>query len=555
MSAMSAMPKPSLRTLLKIQLFGAFGIGKIINSRSPGGIAKFIAASVGIAFLALFVAGYAFAIGYGLVWLGAADIIPSLVVVACSLTSVISLFLKANGLLFNADNIDMTVSMPIPMWKIVVSRIAPMYGLSLAVSLVVGLPMLGIYLFSIDVGLLGILIGILLLLCLPAIPMAISLALAFLVAWAASRTPFADKLLSVIGLLASVALIVAIFFFQSIGSDSDFDLQTIESFVADFQARIASIWPPAIWATEALQGNLISLVLFFGASLATLGAMVLILSKVLLALNTLLASGAARRSKKIKDISVSESISKSASKNRSAFSALLMKEFKMWIGIPIYFMNTAVGPVLCLVVGILAAVVGSEALTNLIITSHEFSDFTSTNSFADLIPWVLGLFCSMTALTSCSTSLEGKTRWIMQAAPVSSSTVVAAKIVFHLLVIVPFAVISSLIAAISAAQTVMDVVLLLLIPVGFATYSACLGAFLDLRKPKYEWASAYEAVKRSANMAIVIFSGLLLVFAGIAASLVLGQDWELMGLLFGIALLAISALFARLALRCSLQDR
>ncbi len=557
------MPRGSLRTLLKIQLLGAFGIGTIVNSRSTKGMAKLIGAAAGLVFLALFLAAYSFAVGIVMVMSRAVDAIPPFAVIACGLASVVSLFTKANGALFNVGNIDMVVSMPIPMWKIVVSRVAPMYGMSLALCLLVGLPMMGIYFTHVGAGPIEVLTEMLLLFFTPAIPMAIALAVSFLVAWATSRTPFADKALSVLNAAVTIALIVAIFALQiNLNDVDDIDLQTIEGYASGFQVHLASIWPPSAWAEEALQGNVLYLLLFVGVSLTTLVAMLIVLSKTLLGINTLLASGAARRRSrrgehgraKAQTANTPAGVSKGIPKGRSLFGALLVKEFKLWAGTSAFFSNTVIGPVLCMIVGVGVAVVGPESISSLIASNEEYFVFADDLVIV-LIPWVMGFCCEMTVLTACSTSLEGKMRWIAQTAPIPSSTVIGAKIVFQLLVTIPAAMIAGAIIAISSALSAMDVILLFLIPIAFGTYSACLGAFLDVRKPKYEWASVYEVVKRSPNVSIVAISGIILLFGGIAVTLAIGENWRLPGLAFGIILLAVSALLARAAMRRSLQDR
>ena len=89
-------------------------------------------------------------------------------------------------------------------------------------------------------------------------------------------------------------------------------------------------------------------------------------------------------------------------------------------------------------------------------------------------------------------------------------------------------------------------------PLAGAALSSCLGAFLDARRPRFDWASAYEPVKRSANVAICIGTGFALVAAGIFATMNAGT---LAGLAVACAAAVAAALAGRSAMRIPMQDR
>ena len=179
----------SLAPLLRVQALGAFGVGRLMNDHDPKARRRLALAAVGVALLAVYVVAYMWAVGQAFVALGAAGALPGLAVAAVGVGCVFSTFAKANGLLFRFRDFDLVVSMPAPLWAVVVSRVAPLYGMGLVCSLVLGAPLMAAYLPVVGVTPAGVITALLVLLLAPALPVALALAASFCVAWAASRTP------------------------------------------------------------------------------------------------------------------------------------------------------------------------------------------------------------------------------------------------------------------------------------------------------------------------------------------------------------------------------
>lgn len=535
----------SLVPLLKVQALGAFGVGRLMNERDPKAKRKLVLAAIGIVLLTVYAVAYMWAIGQAFVALGAAEALPCLAVATAGVGCMFSTLIKANGLLFRLKDFDLVVTMPVPLWTVVVSRIVPLYGMGLVCSLVLGTPLMTAYLLAVGAVPASIIVAVLVLLLAPAIPLALALAVSFCAAWVASRMPFADRALGIVGVLSTVALVVGIMFATGgAGMSDQGDLSALAALGGQVKESVSTFWPPAAWAADAIGGSMPALVLYAGASVVSGGAAVAVLSIFLVPMNSLSSGG----SRKARDASMK------AGAPRKPLTALIRKEFRLWLGTPIYFMNTAPGPVFALAAAIAAAVAGPEVIASAMNVPGTDGD-TIGALMAGALPWALAFCMAMTSLTAASTSLEGSARWIAQTAPVPSSTVVGARIALNLLVTAPVSMIAGAIAAAGIAKTLPDAILLIIAPLAMGALASCLGAFLDVRRPHYDWSSEYEPVKRSASVGICISAGLLATLAGAAATLLAGDAGPAVGIAIALAVLVAAVFAGRAAMRIPLQDQ
>ena len=528
----------SLGPLLRVQLLGAFGVGRLLNERDPKAKRKLALAAVGVALLALLAVGYAWMIGSQLAAVGAAGALPALAVAVSGIGCVFSTFVKANGLLFGFKDFDLVVTMPAPLWAVAVSRTAPLYGMGLALSALMGGPLMAAYLLAVGAGPADVAAAVVVLMLAPAIPVAASVACSFAVAWAASRTAHASRALGIAGVAATVAIVVCVMAATGgMGSGDADDLRILASAGSLIEEAVVSFW-----ASAAMAGDAVALALYAAVSAATCVATVALLSRLIVPLNSLLASGGARRSVKARAVSGAE---------RTPLRAMVAKELRLWIATPIYLMNTAAGPALALVAAIAAAVAGPQILASAVNVPGADREALA-GMMAGAFPWALAFFMAMTSLTASSTSLEGGSRWIAQTAPVPASTLVGSKIAANLAVTVPASLVAGSVAAFAFSDGPASAALMLAAPLAGATLSSCLGALLDARRPRFDWASAYEPVKRSANVAICIGAGFALVAAGIFATMNAGTA---AGLAVACAAAVAAALAGRAAMRIPMQDR
>lgn len=120
---------------------------------------------------------------------------------------------------------------------------------------------------------------------------------------------------------------------------------------------------------------------------------------------------------------------------------------------------------------------------------------------------------TLTSTTAASLSLEGKNRWIMCSAPTQARTVYNSKIAVNLTVILPVLYISAIFIRIAIPCSLMQTVLLFIIPTVYTFFISVLGVYLNIKFPKYDWTSEYYAVKGGAISVLATVGG------GMASSL------------------------------------
>ncbi|WP_198009594.1 hypothetical protein [Olsenella profusa] len=347
-------------------------------------------------------------------------------------------------------------------------------------------------------------------------------------------------------MLVTVAIVVGVTLATGgAGASGQGGLDALVPMGGQLRGAVSALWPPAAWAADAMEGSVPALALYAGASVAATVAASAVLTRSLVPMNSLLSAGGLRRAR---------SASARADAPRRPFVALVRKELRLWTGVPIYLMNTAPGPIPALVAAITATAVGPEAIASAMSVSGANRE-AITVLMAGALPWVLAFCMAMTSLTASSTSLEGSARWIVQTAPVSSSTIVGAKLALSLLVTGPASVIAGTIVAVGVARTPLDAILCAMAPLAAGALASCLGAFLDVRRPHYGWSSAYEPVKRSVSVGICVGAGFLATLAGAAATLLAGGLGSVAGMAVALVVLAAAAFAGRAAMRVPLQDR
>ena len=150
---------------------------------------------------------------------------------------------------------------------------------------------------------------------------------------------------------------------------------------------------------------------------------------------------------------------------------------------------------------------------------------------------------TLTSTTAASLSLEGKNRWIMCSAPTQARTVYNSKIAVNLTVILPVLYVSAIFIRIAIPCSLMQTVLLFIIPTVYTFFISVLGVYLNIKFPKYDWTSEYYAVKGGAISVLATVGG------GMASSLtplylcIIFPHYQMM-IMFGITCLILLATLA-----------
>ena len=243
-------------SLLCVQARGAFGINRALHAHDTRQRLRLVLLGCCVALLAVLFGAYAGTYAAALAAVGARDAIPALAVALGSLAGVATTFLKANGQLFGFRDFDLVMSLPVPTWQVVLSRMGALYGMNLLFALVLAGPMLGVWaaghgepaqMASTAATM------VLVCLCMPLLPMAVTTILAYGLAALAARMRRAKVAAGLLGLLAVIALIAGSLALS--GGIGPQDAATQMAMLADMGGTLERIvcgaYPPAAWPRRA----------------------------------------------------------------------------------------------------------------------------------------------------------------------------------------------------------------------------------------------------------------------------------------------------------------
>lgn len=513
--------------------------------------ARFGLLAVAYILLGILAVVYLTLFGFALTSLGLGSSIPAFAVLIGAVAGVIFTFMKASGTLFGLADFDLIMSLPIPLRTVVASRLAALYGSAVALGAVVMLPLWGVYLALVDLSVWTVLCMAASLVLAPAIPTSIAIFLAFGVSAVSSRFRHAGIVYIVVALAAFSVFFVAMFAFNFSVQAGDHEqaMSQLEGLLVAADGTISAGWPPADWLARATRtGEALPLAAFVVVSLVACALTLEVIQRCYLSINSALSARTGRGTLS------AERLLTESSQTSSTFRALVVKEYRMLLGVPSYAFNCLFGYLLMLIMAVALAMVGMRGLVvafgaNDATLSPEIYSMVAA-TIGNLLPWALA-FCAIAGPSAaCSVSMEGRSAWLMATSPLSVRTILGAKLAANAL---PVAVTLTAGAVILVASGEVDVLgASQVMLTGFGTFylAVNIGLAADARRPNYGWTSPAEVVKRGFPVTLTVVGGMVLVavggIAGFALSMTLGA---IAGSIWNLAVGAIGAAGGQLIFR------
>ena len=545
-----------MRTLLlltRVQMLG------LLNSLAPvkSGLShnqrtlRVVGIAAAAILLGLLFVAYLGLMAVGLALVGLARILPALAVMLGSLAGVVFTFFKANGTLFGFKDYDLVMSLPVSRRMVVASRMAAIMGMALVIAVCAMAPLYVVYFLAVPSGAISVTAAVLSVALAPLAPTMLATFASYAITWVAARFRHASLAYALLGMAAILAVMGASFAFSAHAKDMGAveALQTIEQVGLTLESSITSAYPPAAWAgTAVVQGSPVAFAGFAIFTLGVSGACLEIMQRRYAALNAALAARSRRsgahepRAKRTSGVDA---------RMHTPFWAIVVKEVRTLLGIPTYAFNCLVGYVFTIGFAVLLASMGlQELLASGTVNGVELGAERVAALMGNIqlaLPWVLG-FCGLTCTSSVpSVSIEGRSAWLMATAPVSTRTMLGAKLASSA---IPFAASLALASGILLASgQVTPLGALECLLVGFGTFLlwVCVGMRVDVKHPNLTWINPQDVIKRGAPMLSCILGGLVYVLAlGTAifvASLIFGLAvGHALSLIVGIVSIALGAL-------------
>ncbi len=197
--------------------------------------------------------------------------------------------------------------------------------------------------------------------------------------------------------------------------------------------------------------------------------------------------------------------------------ALLRKEIYGYFSVPIYVVNTIIGPILSLVFTYFLI---SQSKAEYLKIGEKYIEMQMI--LPPLVILLMVFSISLSSTTSSSISLEGKRLWILKTLPVKEKDVFNAKVLVNLLITIPFIIINNIIFLLMKDfyLNVFQVVSSFILPILIVLIISKVGLYINILLPKLEYEQPAQVVKQSLSVLVTMLVATLLVLIILGSALI-----------------------------------
>lgn len=459
---------------------------KTQKARSKGAItSRFVLFGVLMLVLCGSFFSLAYLLGHTLIPNGWAGIYFSVMGIIAILFGTFGSVFNTFAVLYLSKDNDLLLSMPIPQQKILISRMALCFGLSLLYSGMVWLPTIA-YSWLFHPGVLSVIFGIVLLFVIVLFVTAISCALGWIVALISTKL----KNKSFLVVILTVGFLVIYYTLSS-------RLSAIMKAVAQNAEKIGQgmkLWANPLWQLgEGAAGKVVPMLIFTGITAALFALCCFVLSRSFARIVSKNTSAGKKNAKRREG------------KTHSVRSALFLRELGRFTASPTYMLNCGFGIVIQLIV-MIVVLVRKNALSGLLTRlGTEMPDILRVLPLAVL--FVAGMMAMTDVTTTPSVSLEGKTLWQIRALPVPAQQVLKAKLDLHFFLNILPTVLCALVLGLCLHIKALELVCVIVLLTVLVRLIGAFGLTINLLRPDLHWTSESQVIKQSVNVLIVMAAG------------------------------------------------
>lgn len=483
----------NLGLLLKTYMRTSFGFNKAKYAHQKK--SKSTGMTVLLVFCYILIMGAVFGMSLGLMdslrVINAEYIVLNIMMMVASVMVLFTTIYKVNGTLFGFRDYDMQMALPIKTSTLIASRVLILYGYNILFVLGVMVPAAIAYGIIATPAAAFYPIFVVTLFGIPMLPIIIATVVGMLIAVAASRFKRKNGLNVIFTVTAFVIFMVVWLGFWSNSSSIMIDFADIGGMVNNV---LVGIYPLVSLYGNAVAGfDVVSLLLFLLISFGAFAVFIVLVAKLFKKMNTSITTSRTSGNYKMTEL-----------KQTSPQKALYRREMKRFFSSSQYVLNTGIGPILLIVVGIILLVAGEDG----------FGIYSEIPQFGQLLgvaaPMGIAFFIVMASPSASSVSLEGKNLWIVRSLPVDTQLVLKAKLKVALTLFLPASIISATLFNIALRPDPLYVVLMYAIPVAYSFFGAMFGLKCDLNSPKLDWTSEVTVVKQSKPVLLTMLVGMIL---------------------------------------------
>lgn len=400
---------------------------------------------------------------------------------------------KSSNLLFNCKDDNLLFSLPINKRTVLFIRIFKFYIFELLYNSMFLIPAMVAYIRWTNVSLTYYLASFIGLILFPMIPIAISCAIGMLISSVSSKF----KKRNIVQIIVTTIFLLGIIYIS-------FNLEGLMIKISENATSINDMitklyYPAGLYIKLINSFNIMDLVIFIGMNISIFGFTILILSQRYFKINS-----------NIKSIKIGNSNKNYKIKTNKPIISLIKKELTRFTTSPVFITNAGFGLVL-FVVGCIIMVLKFESIGNPLAEQMKIS-IEQLKLYIPLALFVFIIFASlMTSITSSMISLEGKTFSILKSLPVKPYTVIKAKILTAVLIMIPCILLGDSIVIAKFGCNILELIMILTASIILPLVSETIGIAVNLKFPKMDATNDTEIVKQSMSSSIAVFTGIGLI--------------------------------------------
>lgn len=394
---------------------------------------------------------------------------------------------RASGYLFHYKDYDILAPLPIPDFVVLLGKITVMLLMIYITSFIFVLPIAAAYFYYAGVTFLGIIYFLVGLVLTPLLPLVVLSFVSLGLDYVTKRLPFA-KILNIILLFG---VFIGIFALSFTFNDPEVNPLTGQ---IDMVKGLSDVYPLVGWYIDGVHElNHLHMLYFVLVSLGVFGLFVLTVNKVVKKTNQTKTKGYITKNKKV------------TYDSKGLIVTMVIKELKKYFSIPIYALNTGLGPVILLILGV-ASFFFKADIEAFLVQMMEID-----MSLEPLLLILFGFSIVMTYTPAVSLSLEGKNFWILKSLPIEPRLIMLSKVIFNLILIVPIAILSLLMLGLNLNLDPLSILVMMYVVVGLSLLSSLIGSYINLFMPKFDFQNEVEVIKQSIASILGVFGGFALI--------------------------------------------
>ena len=394
-----------------------------------------------------------------------------------------SVFNTYSGLYLAKDN-DLLLSLPIPVRLILIARLMNVYLMGTMYAAVILCPALVVYWVIAGFSAARVICGLVLFLIVTMIVLLLSCVLG----WVVAKISLRLKNKSFIAVLVSLLFIGGYYF---VYFKANALIMNLVQNAQIYGEKIKGAAYVLYMFGRIGEGSWLSAAIFFAATAVVFALVCFVLSRTFLHIATSSGAGAGK----------TRYVEK-RSKEKTAFRAMLGKEFGRFTSSSNYMLNCGLGVLMLPIGGVVLLLKGQ------MIFDAAGSAFTDRpDSLSVLICAALCLLTSMIDPAAPSVSLEGKSIWIPQSLPILPKTALRAKAAMQMILTEIPILFAAICAAIIVPSSIAVKIMICVTPMVFAAFAALFNTVVGLRMPLLNWTNELAPIKQSGAVVIALFGG------------------------------------------------